>query len=92
MSLPLDHPTRQVMREVEMEMCRQGKSPKELAQLLRVSPATARRRLRGDTDIKVSDLMLTGRWLGVLASELVERAVVAPCGNHSDNCADRSFW
>lgn len=78
MSLMTHTPNRRarLAGEIRAEMRVQGKTPPELATAIGVTPAQARRRLKGKKPFYLEELSNAARFLNLAASELTRRTDV----------------
>lgn len=71
---PADAVAFSIANEVRAELARQQKTAAELAEVLKVTPHTMGRRLKGATPFNVVELMTAVTWLGLTLEELIHRA------------------
>ncbi|MDQ1215707.1 helix-turn-helix domain-containing protein [Microbacterium arborescens] len=69
-----DETAERLAAEVRAEMARQRRTAGQLAQVLSLTQATVGRRLNGLVPFNITELAATAEWLGLSATELVERA------------------
>jgi transcriptional regulator with XRE-family HTH domain len=70
--------TEAITSEVRAEMGRQRKSQSDMAKALEINPATARRRLNGESPFDTAELFKVALWLGVDVENFYPRATQVP--------------
>lgn len=70
--------TMKVARSVDQAMSYQGKSNKELAQILEVSESRASLLRNGKADMRIDQLYTVAEWLGFTTDELARGLILVP--------------
>lgn len=70
--------TMKVARSVDQAMSYQGKSNKELAQILEVSESRASLLRNGKADMRIDQLYAVSEWLGFTTDELARGLILVP--------------